>query len=88
MMARVSSRRGRCVICGKTTFTLWTLDNLHRVVVTYLCEEDAAPLAAIMDAAGDLPPDKQVPLPERDLVVHTRGRRQPTMEPLDWTPPD
>jgi hypothetical protein len=60
--------------------------------VTYLCKDDAAPLTAIMEAAGDLPPDSQVPMPERDagpaLDVHKRGRRDAPMTPLlNWTPP-
>lgn len=92
-MAKMISNR-RCVVCGKTNVFMWTIDNMREVVVTYLCKEDSAPLLAVMEAAGNLPPDLQVPLGERDgepdgsLDVHQRGRRQPVMVPLlDWTPP-
>lgn len=85
----------RCVICGKTAAYLWTLDNMESVSVTYLCTIDSAPLIAILDAAGDIPPHKQVPLPERGQPVpdlkspFKKGRqRLPKLEPLlDWTPP-
>jgi len=79
----------RCVMCGQPRATLWTLDNMKQAVVTYLCKDDAAPLQAIMEAAGELPPSEQVPMPDRDMVIHARGRRQPKMAPLlNWTPPD
>jgi len=82
----------RCIICGGSNITIWTLDNMQRAVVTYLCDRDAAPLVAIMDAAGDLPPSKQRPLSDKGKVdplpVHKRGRRRTNLEPLvDWTPP-
>lgn len=81
----------RCVICGASNITIWTLDNTERAVVTYLCSRDAAPLVAIMEAAGDLPPSRQRPLADRGQVepmpVHARGRRRTSLEPLDWTPP-
>lgn len=84
----------RCLMCGRSAETLWTLDNMARVGVMYLCEADSAPLQAILDAAGDLPPDQQKPLPERGkepidfTVVHKRRRRDSGMAPLlDWTPP-
>jgi len=91
-MAKVITN-GRCVMCGKENVQLWTLDNMRRVVAAYLCDTDAAPLLAIMDAAGDLPPDQQIPIPERggeplgNLDIHKRGRRDVRMEPLEWTPP-
>jgi hypothetical protein len=80
----------RCVICGASTVMIWTLDNMERAVVTYLCAVHAAPLVAVMDAAGDLPPSKQKPLADRPQKqpVHTRGRRRTALEPLvEWTPP-
>lgn len=92
MMARV--RPHRCIMCGTPkNVRLWTIDNLSTVTVTYLCRNHAAPLAAIVEAAGNLPPDQQVPMPDRgtepvgNLDVHKRGRKQPVMVPLNWTPP-
>jgi hypothetical protein len=90
MMAKLDKR---CVICGTTKgVRLWTIDNLYKVVATYLCKEDAVPLTKIMDAAGDFPLRKQVPVPDRPLGpegldIHKHGRREVPMEALDWTPP-
>lgn len=91
-MAKVIANR-QCVICGKSNVQLWTIDNMRKVVVTYLCKDDAAPLVAIMDAAGDKTPDEQIPLTMRNELEQfertpTRGRRQPEMVPLlNWIPP-
>lgn len=90
-MAKMLKNR-RCVVCGEGPVLMWTIDNMSRVAVTYLCTEHGAPLQEIMGLAGDLPPDKQVPLPERDaeaIDIHLRGRRDPKMMPLlNWVPPE
>jgi hypothetical protein len=88
-MAKVIQNR-RCVMCGQHNVQLWTLDNTQHAVVTYLCKEHWAPLMEVMEAAGDLAPDDQVPMPERGLEpVPTRGKRESGMAPLlDWTPPE
>ena len=82
----------RCVVCGESPVLMWTIDNMSNVAVTYLCTEHGAPLQEIMDLAGDLPPDRQIPVPERGvepLDIHLRGRRDPKMMPLlNWTPPE
>jgi hypothetical protein len=91
VMAKMLKNR-RCVVCGQSPVLMWTIDNMSSVVVTYLCTVHGAPLQEIMGLAGDLPPDRQVPLPERDaeaLDTHLHGRRDPKMMPLlNWTPPE
>jgi hypothetical protein len=71
-----------CAVCGALGTVLWTLDNMQVAVVAHLCPEHAAPLEAIVLAAGTAPPDeREEPLTPR-RVARKRG-----MEPLDWTPP-
>lgn len=90
-MAKVISNR-RCVMCGQVNVQMWTIDNLKQACVTYLCGEHGAPLQAILNAAGDLAPNEQVPLPDRDKeppLEPAEKRRQSNMVPLlGWTPPD
>jgi hypothetical protein len=91
-MAKVIRNR-HCVICGQPNVQMWTLDNMYAAGVAYLCVEHGAPLQAVLEAAGDLAPDDQIPLPERAMgpVPSSvgRGRRAPEMAPLlDWTPPE
>lgn len=88
----MKSYEPRCVICGASDASLWTLDNESRAVATYLCKRDAAPLMTIMDATKDLPPSLQKPLSDKKEAepqpVHQRHRRMAPLEPLlDWTPP-
>lgn len=82
---------GRCIMCNASDATLWTLDTGGKVAVTYLCKRDAAPLVAVMDAAGAEPPSRQRSAVAQGLApmpVHNRNhRRGRQMEPLDWTPP-
>lgn len=92
-MARLIKNR-RCVLCGKNNVYMWTIDNMQKVVVTYLCKDHSGLLLDIMNAAGTLPPNEQIPVPDRAdgppgyLDVHKRGRREVPMRPLlNWTPP-
>ena len=89
-MRAITNRR--CLMCGRTNVMLWTLDNSEKASVMYLCKADAAPLTALMEAAGDLPPSRQVPVIDRGVEPLPRRRRQRggralEMAPLDWTPP-
>lgn len=90
-MAKMISNR-HCVVCGKNNVMLWTLDNMRKAVVTYLCKEHGEPLLAIMELAGDIPPEDQIPVPDRspaDLQSYQRSKRETRMAPLlDWTPPE
>lgn len=94
-MAAKNKPKRRCLVCGKTDRVMvYTIDNVQQVGVMFLCKRDAQPLTELMDAAGNLPPLEQVPLPDRERVhapvepfVHKRGRRMPEMVPLVWTPP-
>lgn len=76
----------RCVLCGAMGTERWTIDNGDVVVVTFLCAKDSAPLHAIREAAGPLPPARQAP--GADKEVPRRQPRRRSMAPLlDWTPP-
>lgn len=77
---------GRCVICGAVECKPWTIDNGDIVVVTFLCLTDSAPLNAIVEAAGPVPPSRQLPLDPETKVPRRLPRRR-SMVPLDWTPP-
>lgn len=90
-MVKVINNR-RCVICGQRNVQLWTVDNTQHAGVAYLCVEHGAPLQEILEAAGELAPDEQIPLPERhgEMMpqVYVKGKRSGGMIPLlDWTPP-
>lgn len=76
-----------CIMCGSTSATLWTLNDGGTVAVTYLCKADAAPIVAVMEAAGILAPARQKKPRKSKAPVAARRRRQ-AMEPLlDWAPP-
>lgn len=80
-----------CILCDSDDVALWTLNNQDLATVTYVCREHAAPLQAIMDAAGAEPPHRQRrnrrgAEPIRPLAGKTR-RKAGHMEPLDWEPP-
>lgn len=80
-----------CILCDSEDVALWTLNNQDLATVTYVCREHAAPLQAIMDAAGAEPPHRQRRSrpgaePIRPLAGKTR-RKAGHMEPLDWEPP-
>ena len=91
-MARLIKNR-LCVVCGETHVRMWTIDNGSKVAVTYLCEIHGAPFKEIMEIAGDLPPDQQLPVPLRDQDIFSidlrprTGHERPKMVALDWTPP-
>lgn len=82
-----------CILCDSDDVRLWTLNNGDLATATYVCVEHAAPLQAIMDAAGAEPPHRQrvrrpgaEPLPREKVQVPRRPRS--SMEPLlDWEPP-
>lgn len=79
----------RCILCGKVALQMWTLDNTHHACVTYVCDEHAAPLTAVLEAAGDIPPEFQIPVPDRVPVVKEEIPKPSRLVPLlDWTPPD
>lgn len=89
-MARMITNR-QCVVCGQTNVRMWTIDNMHKVVVTYLCDMHAEPIMEIMEIAGQLPPDEQVPVPQRGMEPppeQFKGRRAPMVPLLDWIPPE
>lgn len=78
---------GRCVICGAMGTERWTLDNGDIVVVTDLCVKDSAPLNAIMEAAGPVPPSRQLPLDSETEVPRRQPRRRSMLPLVEWTPP-
>lgn len=88
-MAKIMRDR-RCLMCGNSPVQLWTIDNLSKVTVSYLCDDHGGMLQAIMDAAGDWPPDQQQPLPDRVAIKEDDlPKNRIVMEPLlDWTPPE
>lgn len=89
---RVFANR-QCLVCAATKVQLWTLDNLSTAGAMYLCKEHGEPLQNLLELAGDLPPEEQVPVPLRDLLgenpILGPGRQRTKMVPLtDWTPPE
>jgi hypothetical protein len=78
-----------CIMCGSTSATLWTLNDGGTVAVTYLCKQDAAPIVAVMAAAGTLAPARQKkPRKSKSTAPVAARRRRQAMEPLlDWAPP-
>ena len=88
-MKAITNRQ--CVVCGEGNVQLWTLDNLQKVSAMYLCWQHGKPLQELLEIAGDVPPDKHVPVPLRDEEhpVMDSGRHNNRMVPLlDWTPPE
>lgn len=95
MKTKYKTVRGyRCLMCGQPAEILWALDNTAMVSAAYLCLKDSEPLLAVMGAAGDIAPNKQIPLPDRQAPgrmgsdVYRPGKMEPMAPLLDWTPPD
>lgn len=81
----------RCLVCGAVDTERWTLDQGVYAAVLDLCEKDAAPLKALTELAGNVPPWRQnKPARPEDAVkipIRTRTPRIRGMEPLEWQPP-
>jgi hypothetical protein len=81
----------RCIVCGASDTTRWTLDNGASACITDLCTRDAAQLVLIMEATEGIPPSRQQrpASPEEGIILPPRTRvpKLKRMEPLDWEPP-
>ena len=80
----------RCILCGRMATGMWTIDNMVHACVTYLCGEHSAPVAEVLAAAGDIPPEFQIPVPDRVVPEEPEEKPRPSrLVPLtSWTPPD
>lgn len=80
----------RCILCGRMATGMWTIDNMVHACVTYLCGEHSEPVAEVLAAAGDIPPEYQIPIPDRVPVTEPEPIKPPSrlVPLLNWTPPD